>query len=114
MEECLQVLTSIDSQKKARLLRRRLLEERAAACVQVIGPVDSAYWWQGEIEEAREWLCLAKTHASTYERLESLIKQNHPYETPEIIVPPHRCRQPRLPGVDQDRDDSVRAVFQIG
>jgi periplasmic divalent cation tolerance protein len=88
MEGYLQVLTAIDSEEKAHLLQRTILEERAAACVQVVGPVHSAYWWQGEIEEAREWLCLAKTHSSSYQRLESLIKQNHPYETPEIIALP--------------------------
>jgi len=88
MEGYLQVLTAIDSEEKARTLQRVLLEERAAACVQVVGPVHSAYWWQGEIEEAREWLCLAKTRASSYGRLEALIKQNHPYETPEIIALP--------------------------
>jgi periplasmic divalent cation tolerance protein len=86
MEECLQVLTTMDNEEKARLLQHTLLEQRAAACVQVIGPVHSAYWWQGNMEEAREWLCLAKTRASSYERLESLIKQDHPYETPEIIA----------------------------
>ncbi len=86
MEECLQVLTTIGSEEQARLLQRILLEERAAACVQVIGPVHSAYWWEGSIEEASEWLCLAETRATSYERLESLIKQNHPYETPEIVA----------------------------
>ncbi len=88
MEGYLQVLTAIDSEEKARTLQRVLLEERAAACVQVVGTVHSAYWWQGEIEEAEEWLCVAKTRASSYGRLESLIKQNHPYETPEIVALP--------------------------
>jgi periplasmic divalent cation tolerance protein len=88
MEGYLQVLTAIDSEEKARVLQRILLEGRVAACVQIVGPVHSAYWWQGEIEEAREWLCLAKTHADSYGRLESLIKQNHPYETPEIVALP--------------------------
>jgi periplasmic divalent cation tolerance protein len=88
MEEYLQVLTTIDSEEKAQALQRVLLEQRAAACVQVSGPLHSAYWWQGEIEEAQEWLCLAKTRRSEYQRLESLIKRNHPYETPEIIALP--------------------------
>jgi periplasmic divalent cation tolerance protein len=88
MEGYLQVLTAVDSEEKARLLQYTLLEQRTAACVQVAGPVRSAYWWQGEIEEASEWLCLVKTRASAYRRLESLVKQNHPYETPEIIALP--------------------------
>jgi periplasmic divalent cation tolerance protein len=88
MEGYLQVVTTIDSEEKARTLQRVLLEERAAVCVQVLGPVHSAYWWQGEIEEAEEWLYVAKTSESEYQRLESLVKQNHPYDTPEIIALP--------------------------
>jgi periplasmic divalent cation tolerance protein len=88
MEECLQVLTAVDSEERGRQLQYTLLEQRAAACVQVAGPARSAYWWHGEIEEASEWLCLVKTRASAYRRLESLIRQNHPYETPEIIALP--------------------------
>jgi len=88
MEDYIQVLISIDSQDGARKIQRLLLEERAAACVQILGPISSAYWWQGQIEEAQEWLCLAKTRRSEYPRLESLVKENHPYETPEIVALP--------------------------
>jgi periplasmic divalent cation tolerance protein len=88
MEEYIQVLFTIDGEDKAREMQRLLLERRAAACVQVIGPISSAYWWQGQIEEAQEWICLAKTRASEYGRVESLIKQYHPYETPEILAIP--------------------------
>jgi periplasmic divalent cation tolerance protein len=87
-EEYLHVLTTIDSEDGAHNLQRVLLEHRAAACVQVLGPITSAYWWEGQIEETQEWLCLAKTRGSEYPRLESLIKENHPYETPEIIAVP--------------------------
>jgi periplasmic divalent cation tolerance protein len=87
-EECLHVLTTIDSEDGARSLQRVLLEHRAAACVQILGPISSLYWWKGQIEEAQEWLCLAKTRGSQYRRLDSLIKENHPYETPEIIAVP--------------------------
>lgn len=88
MGDHIQVLVSIDSEERAHALQRLLLEERAAACVQVFGPISSAYWWQGQIEEAQEWLCLAKTRRSEYPRLESLVKENHPYETPEIVAIP--------------------------
>jgi periplasmic divalent cation tolerance protein len=86
MEDYLQVLISTDSHKGAHALQQVLLQERAAACVQILGPVASAYWWEGRIEEAQEWLCLAKTRRSEYKRLEALVKDNHPYETPEIIA----------------------------
>ncbi len=88
MPDYIQVLVSIDGEDKARDLQRLILQHRAAACVQVLGPISSAYWWEGRIEEAQEWLCLAKTSRSEYERLESLVRQNHPYETPEILAVP--------------------------
>lgn len=88
MDDYVQVLVTIDSEDGAHTLQRKILEHRAAACVQVIGPISSAYWWEGQIEEAQEWLCLAKTRGSEYRRLESLIRENHPYETPEIISIP--------------------------
>jgi periplasmic divalent cation tolerance protein len=88
MEDYIQVLVSIDTEERAHGLQRLLLEERAAACVQVLGPISSAYWWQGQIEEAEEWLCLAKTRPAVYQRLEELVIENHPYDTPEIIAIP--------------------------
>ncbi len=88
MKEHIQVLISIDSQDGARELQRLLIDRRLAACVQVLGPISSTYWWEGEIEDAQEWLCLAKTQASLYETLESLVQEHHPYETPEIIAIP--------------------------
>lgn len=88
MEDYVQVLVSIDSQERARALQQVLLQERAAACVQILGPISSAYWWEGQIEEVQEWLCLAKTRRSEYSRVERLVKANHPYETPEILAIP--------------------------
>jgi periplasmic divalent cation tolerance protein len=88
MNEYIQVLVSIDSEDGAKELQRLLVDHRAAACVQVLGPISSTYWWQGKMEDAQEWLCLAKTQAQLYEKLESLVKENHPYETPEIIAVP--------------------------
>ncbi len=88
MNQHIQVLISIDSQDAARELQRLLVDHRVAACVQVLGPISSTYWWEEEMEDVQEWLCLAKTQARLYEKLESLVKENHPYETPEIIAIP--------------------------
>jgi len=88
MAEFIQVVTSIDSEGKAGEIARKLLEERLAACVQVLGPVRSRYWWEGKLEEAEEWLCLVKAKAADYERIESAIKAAHPYTVPEILAMP--------------------------
>jgi len=88
MNDCIQVLITIDGEEQARKLQRLLVEQRAAACVQVLGPIFSTYWWEGRIEEAQEWMCLAKTQAGQYDKLESLVKENHPYSVPEILALP--------------------------
>jgi len=95
MTEFIQVITSVDSEGKAGEIARRLLEERLAACVQVLGPVRSGYWWKEKIEEAEEWLCLIKAKAADYERIESSIKEVHPYEVPEILALPITAGNPR-------------------
>jgi len=81
-----QVLTALESKDDAATLARTLLESRAAACVQIVGPVESHYWWQGEIQTEQEWLCQIKTAADTLDRLMTLIRDSHPYDTPEITA----------------------------
>ena len=58
------------------------------ACAQVIGPMHSVYWWDGNVEDATEWYGHVKTTADRYEALEAHIRQHHPYDTPEIIATP--------------------------
>lgn len=86
MAEYLQVLTATGSEQEAERISAALVERRLAACVQVLGPVASRYRWQGEVETAREWLCLAKTEAGRYERLEAAIRELHSYDEPEIVA----------------------------
>jgi periplasmic divalent cation tolerance protein len=88
MTRFIQVLTTVDSEEKAKKIVSSLLESRAAACVQVLGPIDSSYWWKGRVERAREWICLAKGKTSDYRRMEKAIKLVHPYEVPEILATP--------------------------
>jgi periplasmic divalent cation tolerance protein len=83
-----QVTTTLPDRESANRLGGRLVEERLAACAQVIGPVSSVYWWQGEVETAAEWYCHLKTTAEKVPGLISRIRELHPYETPEIIALP--------------------------
>jgi periplasmic divalent cation tolerance protein len=83
-----QVTTTLPDRDAAHRLGRRLVEERLAACAQVIGPVSSVYWWQGEVESAGEWYCHLKTVASRVQELIARIRELHPYETPEIVALP--------------------------
>lgn len=82
----LQVVTATETKADAERIAAALLEQRLAACVQIAGPVQSSYWWQGKIETAQEWLCIIKTHESVYAQVEEAIQGIHPYDTPEIIA----------------------------
>jgi periplasmic divalent cation tolerance protein len=86
--EYLQVTTTASSEEEARRLATALVERRLAACVQVIGPIESRYRWRGEVETEREWLCQAKTSASRYPELEATIRELHSYEEPELVATP--------------------------
>jgi periplasmic divalent cation tolerance protein len=88
MAEYLQVLTAAGSEEEAERISAALVERRLAACVQVVGPVASRYRWQGEVETAREWMCVAKTEAGRYAELEAAIRELHSYEEPEIVATP--------------------------
>ena len=88
MTGAIQVITTTGTKQDASKVARALIEARLAACVQVVGPVTSRYWWNDEIEEAEEWLCLIKTTASLFERLEEAIRAAHPYDVPEILATP--------------------------
>lgn len=83
-----QVVTAVASRDEAAAIARALLEERAAACVQVVGPVESSYWWQGAIESATEFLCVAKTTAARLGDAMASIERHHSYDVPEITAVP--------------------------
>lgn len=88
MAEYVQVLTTAGSEEEAERIAAALVEQRLAACVQVVGPIASRYRWQGKPERAQEWQCLAKTEAALYERVEAAIRALHSYEEPEILAIP--------------------------
>jgi len=66
MEECVQIITTTDSKEAAEGIARELVENRLAACVQIVGPVRSVFWWDDKIEWATEWLCVAKTRGDLF------------------------------------------------
>lgn len=86
--DALVVLTTVEKQEDGERLARLLVERELAACAQVLPPMISVYRWQGNIERASEILLLIKTTRGAYPRLESAIKENHPYQTPEIVALP--------------------------
>jgi periplasmic divalent cation tolerance protein len=84
----LQVQTTTDSRSEAMELSRAAVEARLAACAQVAGPVASVYWWDGDLEQAEEWLVLLKLPADRYDELAAFLNERHSYDEPEIIALP--------------------------
>jgi periplasmic divalent cation tolerance protein len=81
-----------------------LVEERLAACVNILAPCRSVYRWEGKTEASSEVPMIIKTRDDAYERLEKRILSLHPYQVPEIVA----CRIARgLPGYLTWVEDSV-------
>jgi periplasmic divalent cation tolerance protein len=76
------------SREQALAMGRTIVEERLAACANVIDGVASVYWWQGALEEASEAVLILKTRVELIERLSARIKDLHPYECPCIVALP--------------------------
>lgn len=88
MSEYIQVLTTTEKQEDAQKIADALVENRLAACVQIIGPIASTYRWEGTVQRTEEYLCQIKTRRDRYAELESAIRKIHPYDVPEIIALP--------------------------
>jgi periplasmic divalent cation tolerance protein len=88
MSEFIQAVTAAGSREEAERIAAALVERRLAGCVQIVGPVRSVYRWQGAVEAADEWLCVAKTTRPCYAALEAAIRELHSYDTPEIVATP--------------------------
>ena len=82
------VITNLPDLDAAEALARTLVEQRVAACVNVLAPCRSVYRWQDAVETAVEIPLLIKTSADRYADLEAAIRAGHPYELPEIIAVP--------------------------
>jgi periplasmic divalent cation tolerance protein len=80
------VLVTAPNAKIARQLARAALQTRLAACANLIAGVESHYWWRGKIEKSAEVLIVFKTRARQLAKLEKLILEMHPYDTPEFVA----------------------------
>jgi periplasmic divalent cation tolerance protein len=69
----------------ARIISKALVENRIAACVNIIPGLESMYLWEGQVRNDCESLLIIKTTKDKYDAIESVIKSLHPYELPELI-----------------------------
>jgi periplasmic divalent cation tolerance protein len=84
----LAVLTAVPDLETGQAIALDLVGKRLAACVHVLAPGRSFYWWEGKVTEADERLLVIKTAAGRYEELEKALRALHPYAVPEIVALP--------------------------
>ena len=82
------VLMTAANREEASRIAEVLVSERLAACVQFLPEIQSVYRWQGEVARESEVLLLAKTTLDRFDELDRAVRENHSYETPEIIAVP--------------------------
>ena len=80
------VLSTAGAEQQARSIARRLVDERLAACVNIVGPIRSVYRWRDAVEDEPEFLLLIKTRASLLGRVERRVIELHSYEVPEVLT----------------------------
>ena len=85
------VLMTAASAEEAARIGELLVNQKLAACVQVLPGMQSIYVWQGEVQREAEALMLAKTTRNNFAELERQVRAIHSYDTPEIIALPILC-----------------------
>jgi periplasmic divalent cation tolerance protein len=87
-KEFIQVVTTTADKEAADKIATHILNRRHGACVQINGPIESSYWWNGRIETAREYTVAIKTLREKFPQVEKTILEFHPYDQPEILATP--------------------------
>ncbi len=82
------VFMTAASRQEAQKIVTALLDKHLIACANILGPVDSEFWWQGKIDQAKEFLVLMKSDEKLFTKLSKVIKSMHSYEVPEILALP--------------------------
>ena len=70
----------------ARRLAAMMVRTHAAACVNIIGPLTSLFWWQGKMDRAREYLLMVKLTRRKIAAVRQLLRRHHPYTVPELVT----------------------------
>jgi periplasmic divalent cation tolerance protein len=94
MERAVLVYTTWPSIVEAEAAGRQIVENRLAACVNILPGTISHYWWQGKIERAEEVVMIVKTRASLADEVAAAVKELHSYTTPAVMVLPAESLDP--------------------
>lgn len=85
-ERVMVAISTAPDRDTARQIAHALVEERLAACVNLVEPIESIYRWQGAIEQSAEVMLILKTIRSRLPALERRLRELHPYELPELLA----------------------------
>ena len=80
------VMTNMPDIASAQALAESLVTQKFAACVNILAPCLSVYYWHDKLEQSHEIPLLIKSNQASYQALETAIVKAHPYELPEIIT----------------------------
>ena len=73
---------------EAKIISDQLLEKKLIACANIVEGVQSVFWWQGKIDQAKETLIILKSKRSLFKKIVKTVKAYHSYEVPEVIALP--------------------------
>lgn len=82
------VFMTAASEEEASKIVRSLLKQRLITCGNIVGPISSLFWWEGKIDEAREFLVIMKSQRNLFKKLSERVKALHSYEVPEVLALP--------------------------
>jgi len=97
MTDLVVVLCTVPDAETGASLARTIVDEKLAACVNLVPGIRSIYSWKGEIQDEGEVLLLVKTRESRFGALRERLASLHPYDVPEIVaLPASDCHGPYL------------------
>jgi periplasmic divalent cation tolerance protein len=88
MTDIIIIFVTAGSEEEAEKIAQTLVEERLAACVNILSPIRSIYRWEGKTQGDREWLLVIKTEQKYFADVEARVRSLHSYQVPEVIALP--------------------------
>ncbi|MCA9190511.1 MAG: divalent-cation tolerance protein CutA [Planctomycetales bacterium] len=86
MNKIVEITTTVETVEAARELAEQMVVQHLAACVQITGPIESVYRWQGQLCKTSEYKCTMKTTLQCQDLAVEWMTREHPYQIPEILV----------------------------
>lgn len=82
------ILVTASNKKEAIRIAQGLIKNKLAACVNIIGKIESIFWWQGKVDRSNEALLVIKSKRNKLNKIIKHVRGAHSYEVPEIIALP--------------------------